>query len=225
MTGAQGCMRLVLMRHGATAGNEARRYVGSRTDEPLSDKGVEQCRRAGAFDQVDKVYASPMLRARQTARLCFPCAEVVPVPGLEEFDFGDFEGRCPDDMEDDAAYRAWVNSNCVAPCPGGEARADFAARTCRAMDDLVRAAWSRGERLVVVVAHGGTIMAALDGFYDKHVGNCEGYVATVRIDDGRVAYDDPHRFAHVREAISLGCSSIPQPNSLPCGTQGALRAM
>jgi alpha-ribazole phosphatase len=194
MTEGHDCMRLVLMRHGATAGNEARRYVGRRTDEPLSDKGVEQCHRAGTFERVDKVYASSMLRARQTARLCFPRAEVVPVPGLEEFDFGDFEGRCPDDMEDDAAYRAWVNSNCEAPCPGGEARSDFARRTCCALEDLVRAAWSRGERLVVVVAHGGTIMAALDGFYDKHVGNCEGYVAAVRFEDEGVAYADLRRF-------------------------------
>jgi broad specificity phosphatase PhoE len=106
-------------------------------------------------------------------------------------------------MEDDAAYRAWIDSNCEAPCPGGEARDSFATRTCRAMEGLVRAAWSRGERLVVVVAHGGTIMAVLDGFYDKHVGNCEGYAAAVCLDVNRVSFDDPRRFTHVREAITL----------------------
>jgi hypothetical protein len=37
-------------------------------------------------------------------------------------------------------------------------------------------------------------MAALDGFYDKHVGNCEGYVAAVRFEDDGVAYADLRRF-------------------------------
>jgi len=200
-------MKLVLMRHAATPGNEARRYVGSRTDEPLSSKGIEQCRRAGAFVQVDKVYTSPMLRARQTAELCFPRAEIVPVPGLEEFDFGDFEGRCPDDMEHDAAYRAWVDSNCEGQCPGGESRDDFARRTKAALAQLLVQAHAHGEDLVVVVAHGGTIMAALDGFYDKHVDNCEGYVvdvchgkATVGQELRRV-FNDTLRFFRLSEVV------------------------
>lgn len=197
MMGEQDPMRLVLMRHGSTAGNEERRYVGSRTDEPLSRKGVEQCRQAGSFEQVDKVYASPMLRARQTAQLCFPRAEVVCVPGLEEFDFGDFEGRCPDDMEHDAAYRAWLDGNCEGQCPGGETRDEFARRTKDALTHVLLSARAHEECLVVVVAHGGTIMAAFDGFYHKHVGNCEGYAATVRFnnDAAHATFERERRFS------------------------------
>lgn len=172
-------MRVTLLRHGATPGNELRRYAGSRTDEPLSDAGVRQCERLGADPSVSRVYVSPLLRARQTARLCFPEAELVEVPGLAEFDFGDFEGRSADEMADDASYRAWVESNCEAPCPGGESRDDFARRTKAALAWALRDARSRGHERVVVVAHGGTIMAALDGFYHKHARNCEGYVADV----------------------------------------------
>ena len=86
-------MRLVMLRHGATAGNEERRYVGRRTDEPLSDLGRTQCARLGTFGQVCAVYTSPLLRARQTARLCFPSARIIPVEDLAEYDFGAFEGR------------------------------------------------------------------------------------------------------------------------------------
>lgn len=197
MTGGQTPMRLVLVRHGSTAGNEARRYVGRRTDEPLSPKGMEQCRCAGSFEQVGKVYASPMLRARQTAELCFPCAEIVCVPGLEEFDFGVFEGRCPDNMEHDATYRAWVDGNCEGQCPGGETRDDFARRTKDALARVLLGACERKEDLVVVVAHGGTIMAALNGFYHKHVGNCEGYAVIVQVsnDGTRVTFGHEQRFS------------------------------
>ena len=33
--------RLILIRHGATAGNLQRRYIG-RTDEPLCEAGIQQ---------------------------------------------------------------------------------------------------------------------------------------------------------------------------------------
>ena len=183
-------MRLVLIRHAATAGNEAHRYVGKRTDEPLSATGRRQCELAGFYPGVDRVYVSPQLRARQTAELCFPYARQVVVPGIEEFDFGVFEGRTADEMVDDMRYRRWVESGCEAPCPGGETRDEFAKRTQGAICQLIQDAAERQEELVVVVAHGGTIMAALDGFYDKHVRNCEGYEARVLMEGNRVRLVD-----------------------------------
>ena len=183
-------MRLVIVRHGATAGNEAHRYVGRRTDEPLSDAGRLQCLAAGVYPQVSRVYVSSLLRARQTAEICFPAALQVVVPGIEEFDFGVFEGRTADEMADDVRYRAWVESGCVMPCPGGDAREEFARRTKDALYRLLREASARQEELVVVVAHGGTIMAALDGFYHKHANNCEGYVARVLMAGKRVLLVD-----------------------------------
>lgn len=202
-------MRVVLMRHGATTGNAQRRYVGRRTNEPLSAEGRAQCARAGILPQVRTVYVSPLLRVRQTAALCFPKAIQVVVDDLAECDFGAFEGRSAKDMEHDPVYRAWVAGGCVDRCPGGESKDDHAQRTCAALSRLVRDAMARGERMLFVVAHGGTIMAALstlgpgasgtDDYFSWHVDNCEGYVATARLDGGRVLLDDPQRFTHLRE--------------------------
>lgn len=183
-----------MMRHAATAGNERHCYVGRRTDEPLSARGIEQCRRVVALPNVRRVYASPLLRARQTAALCFPRAQVVCVSGLEEFDFGDFEGRTADQMENDVAYRAWVQSSCEGRCPGGESLQEFVERTKVALNDVLLEAHMRGEEQVVLVLHGGTIMAALDGFYSKHVDNCEGYVASVRFVDGCAVFEHQRRW-------------------------------
>jgi alpha-ribazole phosphatase len=155
-------MRLVLIRHGATPGNEAHAYVGARTDEGLSAAGRAAVAAKGAFPQVEYVYVSPMLRARQTVALLFPCALQHEVADLREMDFGAFEGRTAAQMEHDAAYRAWVNGWCAGPCPQGESRAVFADRVERAVIDIVADARARGLADVFVVAHGGTVMSALD---------------------------------------------------------------
>ena len=202
-------MRLLIMRHGSTAGNAARRYVGRQTDEPLSEEGRAACLHAGICPLVDTVYVSPLLRARQTAQLCFPHACLCPVPGLEEYDFGIFEGKSYRDMEHDPAYRAWVDGGCVGTCPGGESRAEFVARSNAALASLLRRAAAHDEREVTVVAHGGTIMAAFSSFahdapgtvppgigdyFAWQVGTCEGYVATVSIDGDRMQLLDAERF-------------------------------
>lgn len=186
-------MRLFVMRHGSTAGNAERRYVGRRTDEPLSAEGLRQCGRAGSLPDVDVVYVSSLQRALETARRCFPAAELRPAEGLEEYDFGVFEGLTAQEMENDPAYRNWVEGGCVGACPGGESRAQFVERTCATFERIVHEAARRGEERVVIVAHGGTIMAVFSSFaqqdgqqrdyFSWHVDTCEGYRAELDVDE------------------------------------------
>ena len=147
-------MKLCLIRHGLTRLGEEKRYQGA-LDEGLSDHGRAQLRPADFVPP--RVYVSPMLRARETAAIVFPEAEQIVVPDLREMDFGAFEGRGWWEMERDAAYRAWVDGGCLDRCPGGEDRGEFSLRVCKAMDALLQS----GEDLVIV-AHGGTQMAALE---------------------------------------------------------------
>ena len=182
MTTGTDHIELVIVRHGQTPGNAARRYVGA-IDEPLSDEGRVQAHAAKPFPDVGRVYVSPMRRARETAAIMFPNAEQVVVEGIQEMDFGAFAGRTANEMTDDAQYRAWVDSECTAQCPGGESQDEFTDRVCAALEALVRQAAARGERQVVVVAHGGTMMAFLSRFghdsskkyWEWLLGNCEGY--------------------------------------------------
>lgn len=174
-------MQVILIRHGMTAGNELGRYIG-RTDEPLSEKGAAQAGAAGRDPELEAVYVTALRRTGQTARLLFPNARQTVVAGLEEMDFGEFENRSARDMEGDSAYRAWVEGGCLAPCPGGEGRAEFSRRVCRAFAGVVEDAAARGCGRAVFVVHGGTIMAALErfarprrDFYEYAVKNCRGY--------------------------------------------------
>ena len=141
-------MRIWLIRHGLTRLGEEKRYQGA-LDEGLSDQGHAELKRADFLPP--RVYVSPMLRARETAAILFPGAERIVVPDLREMDFGTFEGRGWWEMEQDAAYRAWVDGGCLGSCPGGEDREGFSRRVCNAMEALLQT----GEDLVIVAHNGG----------------------------------------------------------------------
>ena len=182
-------MELVIIRHGQTPGNAERRYVGV-LDQPLSELGREQALAAGVFPTVKRVYVSTLVRTHETAAILFPNAQQVVVEGIQEMDFGVFADRTADEMQDDEEYRAWVDSFCTLPCPGGEARDGFTERVSTSIARMLREAHARGERRVILVAHGGTMMASLDTFgdgsrsyYEWNVGNCEGHLIAVDLQD------------------------------------------
>lgn len=154
-------MLVYLLRHGKTAWNLEGRYQG-RSDIPLCEAGKREL--SPADFSPERVYVSPMKRAAETAQLLFPGVQPVVVPGLEEMDFGAFEGKRFRDLADDPAYRAWVEGNCTGPCPGGEGREDFSRRVCAAFEDLI----TREREQLVIVAHGGTQMAILERYGRPH---------------------------------------------------------
>lgn len=167
---------VIFIRHGATAGNLERRYIG-RTDEPLCELGIQQAHALAAQQlNADQLFVSPMRRTRQTASLVFPeCAQIV-VPDLRETDFGIFEAKTAEELSDNAAYRAWVDASCETPIPGGEAVADFKSR-CVAAFLHAMAQVPNGQTAAFVI-HGGCIMAILEAlavpkqdFYAYHIGN------------------------------------------------------
>ena len=158
-------MLIYLLRHGATAYNAEHRYQG-RTDIPLSPEGRAALRQADFSPET--VFVSPLSRAARTAAILFPGAAQVAVPDFTEMDFGGFEGRNFREMEHDAAYRAWVEGGCLDRCPGGESKAEFSNRVCRAFSELVDRQLLCGAKQLVIVAHGGVQMAVLERFALPH---------------------------------------------------------
>ena len=76
-------IQLTLMRHAQTKGNLEHRYNGV-IDEPLCEQGIEACQQREPDLGVEKVLVSPLLRARQTAQICFPNARQIVVEDLRE---------------------------------------------------------------------------------------------------------------------------------------------
>ena len=142
-------IELILIRHGATAGNRERRYVG-RTDESLCAEGKDILlanKKNGWYPPADRIFISPMRRCQETARILYPDQEPVRIPEWTEIDFGDFEGKNYEDLKGDARYQAWIDSGGALPFPGGESREEFARRCGAGLERMAEFIFSQEEKL------------------------------------------------------------------------------
>lgn len=132
---------LYLFRHGETDLIEGR-YCGSG-NPPLNKCGREQAARIAEFlrsKPISAIYASPMLRAVQTAE---PSArvlatEITTVAALREVDFGEWEGLtfAQARARDPEIWRRREADPLAVAAPGGEPYCDLVARSTPAFDEL-----------------------------------------------------------------------------------------
>jgi len=153
-------MKLILVRHGETVWNAERRLQG-HADAPLSERGVDQARRAARFfadgPAPGLVVTSDLSRARRTAEL-LGFSDVTTDERLREMDLGDWTGRLIDEIEasERGAYREWRLGSYTPP--QGETWRQFRDRIGAAIDEALRA--QDGD--IVMVAHEGVVRAACD---------------------------------------------------------------
>jgi broad specificity phosphatase PhoE len=148
--------RLLLVRHCEPEEDARGRCYGS-LDVGLSEAGKRHAHDLAAhLDGYDAVWASPRLRARQTAAALAPSLRVD--DDLRELDFGELEGRTFDEIaaSEPELYRAWMETPTRVRFPGGESYADLKERAVRGLERI----WAEHEA-AVVVTHGGVIRAGL----------------------------------------------------------------
>ena len=157
--------KVYLIRHGVTIGNTEKRYIGVRNDQPLCEEGIKATEELRSripdsfYKQIDKVFSSPMIRARETAKILFDDREINIVEELTETDFGYFEGKNYNDLNGDPIYQNWINSNGEDPIPGAEPREDLIARS---MTGLMKALGDmKSDECIAIVCHGGNIMGLI----------------------------------------------------------------
>ncbi|QDW67337.1 histidine phosphatase family protein [Luteimonas granuli] len=129
-------MRILLARHGETEWNRAGRYQGQE-DIPLSDTGVEQALRLGERLRdlrIDRAVASPLSRARDTARLALGEARADMLDldeGLMEIAHGTWEGKLASEIRESDPERlaAWRDAPDRVQMPGGESLAQVLGRS------------------------------------------------------------------------------------------------
>ena len=152
-------MRLVVVRHGATANNLAAQFTG-QLDVPLSALGEQQALALAtslADERFDALISSDLQRARATLA---PLAELLEQPvrldtALREISVGVWEGQSG------AAVRArypgaierWESSESYAP-DGGETVAAFRERI---VDAFERSRREFADRSVLWMTHGGVL--------------------------------------------------------------------
>ncbi len=153
-------LTLVLTRHGLTDRSDPEQHLGQKIDIGLSSAGREQAAAlAGriAHERFDRIVASPLRRAIETAETVAVGRPVEPDPRLMEMDYGAWEGLTYEDIDArDAALRArWVADPETLACPAGESGGDVAARARSFLVDLLAWAADRpgADPVVLAVAH------------------------------------------------------------------------
>jgi probable phosphoglycerate mutase len=157
-------LTLYLVRHGQTDYSKNNRLCGT-IDPPLNATGLAMAEALAKLlgdEPWRAIYASPLLRTRQTAQ---PTAERAGVSvqlddGLREISYGDWEGMAESEVArtDSARFSAWAaHPGYVAP-PGGESGIAIAARALAAVT-RIRTTHTDGK--VLVVSHKATLRVLL----------------------------------------------------------------
>ncbi len=157
---------IYLIRHGMTASNLEGRFVG-KTDLPLCPEGIAglaSLMESGEYPNVGLVYTSPLLRCVQTAHLLYPQMDLITIPQLREFDFGDFENKSLDELKNDSRFLTFMEHKMKSPAPGGsEGMAQFESRVLEGFEVLLKDMMKKQIFSAAVVTHGGVIMTLLGG--------------------------------------------------------------
>jgi broad specificity phosphatase PhoE len=154
-----GSTRLIVVRHGQTAWNVGageERFRG-RTDLPLDPVGLDQARAvAGRLkgESIAALYASPLLRARQTVA---PLADdlglaVQPHDGLLDINYGRFQGLTHSQAASahPNRYARWRTHPAQVRFPDGESLADVQGRLLALLDELLT---GHPGQTIVLVGH------------------------------------------------------------------------
>ena len=153
---------VLLVRHGETEWNATRRMQG-QADVPLSPRGLEQARALAARlsgERPARIVSSDLVRAKATAD-AIGAATALPVEvdvRLREDHMGEWQGLtfAQASLRDPEAARRFAARDPDARPPGGQSRAELAARSLAALDDLAAAG---SPSPLVLVTHGGVIMS------------------------------------------------------------------
>jgi broad specificity phosphatase PhoE len=145
---------LVLVRHGRTEANAARRLQGL-LDLPLDDVGLEQAAEVAEWlGKPDRVISSPLMRARQTADAFGMPYEID--DRWIELDFGSLDGVPVGEVDHEVWARWRVDPHFRAG--GGETMDEMHKRVVSAAEDLLADA---EHQMIVVTSHVSPIKAAV----------------------------------------------------------------
>ena len=161
---------IYIIRHGQTQANVTRMIQGQLIDEPLNAAGLSQVEAVGrrlSDIELDRIYSSPLRRARQTAaaiRSFMPDVPYIELADLMEMGWGVLEGQSF--IGDNESYFArlekeWSAGHFDESVEKGESINDVLKRAVRAFDFVI--ADSIGES-VAVVTHGRLIRVLLSTY-------------------------------------------------------------
>ncbi len=154
-------MKLYMIRHGESEANLYHRHAGWQ-QVSLTEKGVAQAKNVGAYLRnihFDKIYASDLIRAMQTAEHALPGCEYETDSNLREMAVGTLAGHTREEWtaiygESYLKARATVDYTAY----GGENREMLTARARRFLEKVAKEDFDT----VAVFTHAGLIRMVLE---------------------------------------------------------------
>jgi alpha-ribazole phosphatase len=155
-------LAISLLRHGMTAENKQKQYVGW-SDVPLCDEGVDMLQTSG-YPEGDLYVTSDLKRCEETLSLLYNTSPTWILPELREMNFGTWEKKTYEQLKDDTDYQKWLNNYEQYSPPNGELYSTFTERVDQAWDKITNHCLGNNVEHVVIVTHGGVIRYLLQKY-------------------------------------------------------------
>lgn len=166
-------MKIYLIRHGQTDWNLEGKIQG-RHDVSLNETGSKQAELlAMGMDKrpVVQIFSSRQKRALETAQAVGrrQHVAVTVIDGLEEVEFGEWEGKTWDEIsrEYPEEFKVWCTEPAEIVPPGGESRPQIYRRIGNALNEILRR--SRGD--IAIVSHGAALAYMVSLMLEKELGD------------------------------------------------------
>jgi broad specificity phosphatase PhoE len=161
-------VKLYFVRHGESTANRLRQFSNGGFNHPLTETGVEQARmvtRRLSSLYIEHIYASPLMRAVQTAQMLADClrAPLQITEALREWSVGIYEGTTDPmgwELHRQVQHLWCCHQQFDRKMPRGESFRDIQARFIPFIEGLVSEG-SHSDRSIILVAHGGLYLAML----------------------------------------------------------------
>ncbi|CAM3459064.1 histidine phosphatase family protein [Erysipelothrix anatis] len=155
-------MKVVLVRHGFTVGNDLGTYTGW-SDTMLSDKGIRELkeyREAYNYPETDRYYTSDLTRTIDTFKLIY--GEETPITestfAFREINFGDYEDVRWDQINNIPYNEVYIQNK---PHVNGETISQVSLRLFGKLTAVLGEMQKAGEDSVTIVCHSGVIKTIL----------------------------------------------------------------
>lgn len=189
-------MDIYFVRHGETDFNK-NGFIQGRSNIPLNDHGRQQAKEAADYFRknrisFDKVYASPLIRAHETASIVsgWDMAQIITDERLQELAFGTAEGMNYKEMPE-GLLNLFKKPECYQVPEGGESIDMLVTRCQSFLDDLRKLPDEAPEvKCVLAATHGAALRGFLsciekssrEAFWKKGLENC--CIAKVSLENG-----------------------------------------
>lgn len=164
-------MKLFLIRHGESEWNRLNKVQGLG-DPGLSEEGKRQAKQLAlrlAGEEIDLIYTTPLLRAKQTARAISNAGAIAikELESLREITLGTWEGKSFEEISRifKKDYQAWLKAPSKAKIPQAESLTAFKKRIISSFKAIVK---NNDAQNIAVVTHNGVISVFLSYIFKSN---------------------------------------------------------